>query len=239
MNLHDFLKESCGVETIAYDDFILWGDVTAKGWHKERKDYGRGMLLYHLVSKMAPRNILEIGTGRGYSTICMLKAMQSLTPRVHKYAITTIDKTYYKTQWAMPNGVTTSVKKLMSSVIGNTRAIKFLTGESEDVLPTLHTKFDFIFVDGSHKSDRVMFDCEQSLRLLSSEGTLVFHDYMCPSTPGVFQGVAQCMDRLVARFDLFEVCTRGDFIEGEYIVAGEMGSLVCLPKKLPQGAEAV
>ena len=38
-------------------------------------NYERGMLLYSLIAKYKPKNVLEIGTAEGYSALCMAWAM--------------------------------------------------------------------------------------------------------------------------------------------------------------------
>ena len=38
-------------------------------------NYERGILLYSLIAKFRPKNVLEIGMAEGYSTLCMAWAM--------------------------------------------------------------------------------------------------------------------------------------------------------------------
>ena len=38
-------------------------------------NFERGLLVYLLVGKLKPKNILEVGTGSGFSTLCMAMAM--------------------------------------------------------------------------------------------------------------------------------------------------------------------
>ena len=38
-------------------------------------NYERGILLYSLIAKYRPKNVLEIGTAEGYSALCMAWAM--------------------------------------------------------------------------------------------------------------------------------------------------------------------
>ena len=42
---------------------------------KQIINYERGILLYSLIAKYKPKNVLEIGTAEGYSTLCMAWAM--------------------------------------------------------------------------------------------------------------------------------------------------------------------
>lgn len=230
LSLLEFLKHRTE-EPINMREFVSWGDITAKGHDQERKDYGRGMLLYFLVKTTAPKRILEIGTGRGYSATCMVQALRSIG--VDDFSLTTIDVDHHKKARVRPDGVVASVHDMMTVTLGDLTNIEFRNGESKSILPKLTGPYDFIFVDGSHKTDPVIFDCEQSLRLISDKGIIVFHDYKCPSTKGVTQALDACMPNLQKKYDIFEVFTRGDFNEdlSEYITTGEMGSLVCLPKQ--------
>ena len=57
------------------EEFQKLGDVTALFRTEKhnfiRLNYERGMLLYALVAKYKPKNILEYGTASGYATLCM------------------------------------------------------------------------------------------------------------------------------------------------------------------------
>ena len=92
--------------------------------------------------------------------------------------------------------------------------------------------FDFIFVDGSHKKDYVLFDIEYCLQLISPKGVIVFHDYEYEETPGVTNAINEKITDIEEKFNTVKVCSRGDFTENplNYNVIEKMGSLVCFPK---------
>ena len=50
-------------------------------------------------------------------------------------------------------------------------------GLSKDILPTLTSKFHFIFIDGDHSTSAVWKDALLSLRLLAKGGYILFDDY--------------------------------------------------------------
>ena len=50
-------------------------------------------------------------------------------------------------------------------------------GLSKDILPTLTSKFHFIFIDGDHSTSAVWKDAVLSLPLLVKGGYILFDDY--------------------------------------------------------------
>ena len=63
----------------SHEKFLKLGDFTSL-WQNEsgnffRLNYERGPLLYALIAKFKPKNVLEFGTGGGYGTLCMAWAM--------------------------------------------------------------------------------------------------------------------------------------------------------------------
>ena len=60
-----------------FEDFWALGNATSL--HEDTKgqklEFYRGPLLYALICYLKPKRILEFGTGGGYSTLCMAKAL--------------------------------------------------------------------------------------------------------------------------------------------------------------------
>ena len=75
----DFIS-SLNVTHPEFEKFLKLGDMTAL-FHEESKNqfiklnYERGLLLYCLITKYQPKNVLEIGTASGFGTLCMAWAM--------------------------------------------------------------------------------------------------------------------------------------------------------------------
>jgi len=89
-------------------------------------------LLKLLLKIHQPKNILEIGTAIGYSTLIMAE--------VTEYAkITTIERLPQMIELAKDNINNTKYKN----------RINILEGEAEEILPTLEGKYDFIFLDAA------------------------------------------------------------------------------------------
>ena len=117
---------------------------------KEMESFLRVMLTIK-----SPKNILEIGTGIGYSAILMSEYL----PENSK--ITTIEN--YKKR--IP------IAKENIKLSGNEDVIKLICADATEVLPTLNEKYDFIFMDAA-KGQYIKF-LPELLRLLDSGGILI------------------------------------------------------------------
>lgn len=102
-----------------------------------------------------PKNVLEIGTGIGYSAILMSEYL----PEDSK--ITTIEN--YKKR--IP------IAKENIERSGNKDIINLICGDAAEILPTLTEKYDFIFMDAA-KGQYIKF-LPELLRLLDSGGILI------------------------------------------------------------------
>lgn len=111
--------------------------------------------LYYLASKHVPTygQILEIGTGLGYSSFVMSSARSSAN-------ITTLT----------PNA---NERKIAIDVLSDF-SVDVLPHKSRDFFELDETKYDLIFVDGNHND--IAFDCGWYTRL-TDRGLIVFHDY--------------------------------------------------------------
>ena len=93
----------------------------------------KGIFLGELVEKRQPKNILEIGTGIGYSTLFLVSAL----PKEGK--IYTCEKELSRIQIAKG-----AFKKL-----GLTNKIDLVGGNVFNTLPKLKMKWDIVFIDGN------------------------------------------------------------------------------------------
>ena len=102
-----------------------------------------------------PKNVLEIGTAIGYSSILMLEA---LAPDAH---ITTIERDENMTQIARKN-----IEKA-----GYSDRIDVLSADAEVLLPALDGAYDMVFMDGA-KAHYIHF-LPHCVRLLKKDGLLI------------------------------------------------------------------
>jgi len=176
---------------------------------KQIPNYERGMLLYSLIAKYKPKNVLEIGTAEGYSTLCMAWAM---TDHNINGKIFTIDPKPFdvpverNVTWEdnpKHDTVMLSRRELWNKFADKEwiKKIEVLTGFSGEVLQknTKLPKMDMGFIDGSHVYEAVVHDFYAFLEVASENFHLLFDDYV----PNENDGVTKTIDEEVApNFDI-------------------------------------
>lgn len=96
-----------------------------------------------LISKLVqPKNILEIGTYTGYATLCLAEGLQN------KGIIDTIDRNEELVDF--------SKKYFEKSAYG--KQIKQHIGNALDIIPTLDTNYDLVFIDADKINYANYFD---------------------------------------------------------------------------------
>lgn len=109
-------------------------------------------LLKSFVRSAKPKTILEIGTAIGYSGTLMLENSDA--------TLHTIEK--------MPENVVLASKNFEK--LGFEERVKIFEGDAKEILPTLKSKYDFIFLDGPKgQYTRYLNDL---IRLLNTSGIL-------------------------------------------------------------------
>lgn len=176
---------------------------------KQIPNYERGILLYSLIAKYKPKNVLEIGTAEGYSTLCMAWAM---TDYNIDGKIFTIDPKPFdvpverNVTWEdnpKHDTVMLSRRELWNKFADKEwiKKIEVLTGFSGEVLQknTKLPKMDMGFIDGSHVYEAVVHDFYAFLEVASESFHLLFDDYV----PNENDGVTKTIDEEVApNFDI-------------------------------------
>lgn len=95
----------------------------------------QGRLLKLLVKMIHPRNILEIGTYTGYSAICIAEGLES-DGKLYTFEIDDELEDFTR-------------KWIEGSPVGD--KIIFTIGSALEIVPTLNTKFDLVFIDGNKR----------------------------------------------------------------------------------------
>lgn len=91
----------------------------------------QGRVLSMITKLTSPKNILEIGTYTGYSALCMAEGLAK------EGTIFTIDK----------NEELETLQNKYFKKSGYQKQIKQFVGNALEIIPTLHTKFDLVFID--------------------------------------------------------------------------------------------
>ena len=167
------------IDDISLGDFDQIGEFTAKKnrspeseLYKKvgcffRPNYERGILQYYLAQKFKFTSVLEIGFGRGYSTMCLAKAMCDLDIPGE---ITTVDPNHNK-----------EFLEYLFKIFPSEwfTKINFVQMTSEEYYKTCDKKFDFIYIDGDHRYDAVKKDWEFAKDHFNN--FVLFDDYHLPS----------------------------------------------------------
>ena len=180
MSIQDKLRQlGVYVEDISLGDFDLIGEYTAKKsrsndkkLYKEvgcffRPNYERGILIYYLTRKKEFESILEIGFGRGYSTLCAAKAM---CDHGIEGKITTVD----------PN-IDEAFLKHLYKIFPNQwfEKIEFVKKTSDDFFLENKAPFDLVYIDGDHRYETVKNDWNNSKKIFKK--FVLFDDYHLPT----------------------------------------------------------
>lgn len=104
-----------------------------------------------------PEKILEIGTAIGYSAICFSNILNN------EVLIDTIELDIQRAEEAISN-----IKEL-----GLDKSINVIKGNAVDILPTLNSKYDVIFIDAAKGKYPIFL--KEAIRL-SNEGTIILAD---------------------------------------------------------------
>lgn len=128
-----------------------------------------------LRSLAAGRDVLEIGSAYGYSSIAMaLAGGQVLAVDPHLQLASFVEMAMNLARYRVADRVT--VWQM----------------DSRAACPQLFDagrRFDLIWIDGDHSPDMVTHDVQWAVKLLRPDGTLACHDYDEETCPGVRQAL--------------------------------------------------
>lgn len=143
--------------------------------------------LYYLIRALRPRNMLEVGTHIGASTVYIaeaLKAAQAETGMpAHLTTVDIIDVNAADAPWHQQD-LAHSPRGFLEA-FGTSDLVTFKAMPSTEFLDSTTEKFDFIFLDGDHGSRTVYEEVSKALRILSPGGVILLHDYY-PAARAIF-----------------------------------------------------
>lgn len=166
---------------------------------KSPLNYHRGILLYKLIKKLKPKNILEIGRAEGYSTLSMAQAIvdSNFDGRIYS-----IDPNPFHTpkpritQWDDDNPekiINLSTKNLWQKFAKKSwiEKIEVFSCTSSQFFKKNDIEFDFFFIDGHHAYESVLHDLHASFLHSKNNSNFLFDDYR------ISEGVRKVIDENV------------------------------------------
>lgn len=141
----------------------MWRDFTEQLTEIEKPmvDFFVNIIREKVEARPAGEQILEIGSGWGLFSRSAMEAF--LTSKV-----TTIDK--------IPHP---QLKEFMKHTEGYTERMRWLSGDSKEILPTIRKKgFQFVFVDGDHSYEGALSDARLAWENLEDGGWMMFDDVL-------------------------------------------------------------
>ena len=177
-------------------DLVL---VTQIGVKKSKLNYYHGRILYSLISKYLSKiknkknkiNILEIGTGRGFSAVCMARA--TLDNNINA-SILTIDYVphFKKRYWNCLRDIDgpSSRSELLSKWQDEINQIIFIEGFSQSLLPKLGLeRIHFAFLDGQHKKENILEEYSVIKNKQKKGDQIFFDDVSKEAFPGIYNAL--------------------------------------------------
>ena len=166
-------------------------------------NFNHGRLLYTLLSKYISNNknledsqlfIFETGTARGFSSICMSKALNDMK---RNGTIITVDciPHYKKIYWNAISDFDGKISRaeLLKPWSRELKNIIFIQGWSDNIINRLGiNRINFAFLDAQHTKKAVLeefnFVCKKQ-----KSGDIIFFDDV---TPDIFQGVCEALKEI-------------------------------------------
>lgn len=183
------------IEKNFLDDLALNTQIVIK---KSPLNYQHGRLLYcTLVDYIKRKNIekisvLETGTARGFSAVCMAKAIKDCKIQG---MISTIDILPHnkKMIWNCISDCSGKFSRcdILNKWRDETNIIDFKEGKSKQILPKFGEKrFNFCFLDSAHNFEDVEFEYNFVKKNQRTDDIIFLDDY----TPGQFDGVVKLVE---------------------------------------------
>jgi len=180
-----------------FHDLALHTQVVIK---KSKICYQHGRLLYVKLSDYCMKkkydtiNILETGTARGFSALCMAYA---LSERKVSGKIISIDPLPHNVPmyWNCIDdlqGVKTRKQLLENYSDLIEKYILFFEGKSKHILRTIEsTRINFAFLDGAHEYEDVKYEINYVSKRQKSGDIIFFDDYQKKYFPGIVKAVQE------------------------------------------------
>jgi predicted O-methyltransferase YrrM len=158
------------------------------GWSAERET---GHAIYAVLRLLLPKNVIEIGSYNGASSICIAQALHDNANGGHLHCVELDDYNIALTEQHLKEA-------------GLNHLVSLHHGSSHDAaLANSLPQSEFVFIDGDHTYDGARRDFELYTGRLSPRGMLLYHDTTkIMALRRLMQEIEKSMD-----FDVFTVAT--------------------------------
>ena len=191
-------KLGYSIEKKWLDDLALHTQVCIK---KSKINYQHGMLLYSTLRnyleshrKIDFVNIVETGTARGFSAICMSKALndtKNVAGVIHTIDILPNNKRMY---WNIidDNENKKTRQELLAKWPQELKNIKFIEGKTNTVLKNLNlTRVNYAFMDAEHNYKSVISEFNYLKNKQIKDDIIFFDDVTRKKFPGVVKALKE------------------------------------------------
>jgi predicted O-methyltransferase YrrM len=138
--------------------------------------------LYFLIMALKPRNVLEVGTHIGASTIYTAAALKRLNEGGKLTTVDIIDVNHPE-QGSWKKVAMSKSPADFALEFGLLDRIRFHTSSSLEFMRATDQRFDFIFLDGDHAARTVYEEVSSALPLLHKGSLILLHDYYPDAKP--------------------------------------------------------
>ena len=214
---HLFSKYSPDLEFIDNIAFTLQNVIKVS-----KNSYIHGYLLYSYLSdylnyilKLSDDgydsiNILDIGTARGFSSLCMAKALDD---KKHRGRIFTFDilpnriPFFWNSYTDLSKGQMSRLELLQPWIkLVNKYLIFFSTATFNSLRVVDIPNINFAFIDGSHFFKDVIFEIDYITERLNKHSVIIFDDYDIKLFPGVVKACDYLLNlKLHSSFELIPI----------------------------------
>ena len=177
---------------------LTWVSQTVK--KKNNLNFNHGFLLQFYLhdylkefgDTLSNVTILEIGTARGYSSICMAKVLDDLkiNGKIFTIDILPLEKKIF---WNSPSDI--EGKKTRLELLDKwknyvSKYIIFMKGYSRIILKKIYfSRINFAFIDGSHEYEDVKNEIDFISKRQNKNDIIFFDDYNEKHFPGVVKAI--------------------------------------------------
>ena len=209
-SLIDF-KES-GLDT---DFFIELGFTNQISFKKSENDISHGLIIYHKLKKYISEskqnnfNILDLGTAKGFSSICLAKAIKDTNSQGKVISIDIIPHNK-KMYWNSPNDFLGRFtrEETLSKYKEYLKYIIYIQNDSTIALKTTHlNRIHFSFIDADHNYKKILSDIKIISSLQYRGDIIIFDDY--DDYKGVNKAISDTLD--IYNYSLEEIIKKPNF----------------------------